>query len=43
MAIRTVSDGLTIRLHPRDGQRLDTGEVQACLDYTIAEATRDTD
>ncbi|HEY3089769.1 MAG TPA: hypothetical protein VGJ59_17095 [Jatrophihabitantaceae bacterium] len=43
MTIRTDVDELTIRLHRRDGQRLDTGELQACLDYTINEAQHDTE
>jgi hypothetical protein len=38
MAIHTNADQLTIRLHPRDGQRLDTGALQACMDYTITDA-----
>lgn len=38
MAIQTGADELTIRLHPHDGQRFDTTEIQACLDYTITQA-----
>lgn len=43
MSINTSVDELTIRLHPHDGQRLDTGELRACLDYTVTQAQRDTD
>lgn len=43
MTIRTEIDELTIRLHPREGQRLDTGELQACMDYTLNEAQHDTE
>jgi hypothetical protein len=43
MAIHTGAEELTIRLHPRSGQRLDTGELQSCLDYIIAEAHHNTD
>ncbi len=37
ITIHTDPDELTIRLHPHQGQRLDTGDLQACLDYTITQ------
>ena len=43
MTIKTGVDDVTIRLHARDGQRLDTGQLRACLDYTVTEAQRDID
>ena len=36
-------DELTIQLRPREGQQLDTSQLQACLDYTIAPETQDPD
>jgi hypothetical protein len=41
MTIHTGPDELTIRLHPRQGQRFDTDELQSCLDHTITEAHND--
>jgi hypothetical protein len=43
MTIHTDFDELTIRIHPRTGLRLDTGKLQACLDFTITEAQHDAD
>ena len=33
---------ITIRLHPLAGERFDTGEIAACLDYTIAQTEKPT-
>ena len=38
MAIEVDADEVALRLRPRDGERLDVGKLQACLDYTVAEA-----
>jgi hypothetical protein len=43
MTVHATLDELTIQLHPRAGERLDTGQLQTCLDYTIASANRDRD
>ncbi len=43
MTVHTGADDLAIQLRPRAGERLDIGQLQECLDYTIAEAERDTD
>ena len=38
MAVQTDTDDVTIRLHPRAGQRFDPEQLQVCLDYTLAQA-----
>jgi hypothetical protein len=43
VTVHATPDELTIQLHPRAGERLDAGQLQTCLDYTIASANRDSD
>ena len=43
MTVDATPDKLTIQLHPRAGERLDTGQLQTCLDYTITSANQDPD
>jgi hypothetical protein len=38
MAIQVDADAVTVRLRPPDGETLDVGQLQACLDYTVAES-----
>jgi hypothetical protein len=43
MTVHATPDELTVQLHPRAGQRLDIGQLQTCLDCTIASANQDPD
>jgi hypothetical protein len=43
MTVQTGVDQLTVRLHPKPGQRLDTDQLQACLDYTLDQAEHSTE
>ena len=38
MTVANHLDELTIRLHPRHGQRFDTHQLETCLNYTLIEA-----
>ena len=39
MEIHTDEDRIAIRLSSKPGQRLDTSEIDTCLDHTIAKAS----
>jgi hypothetical protein len=44
MAVEQAGDMIRIRLEPKPGEKIDTTEVAACLDYTttkVAESQRD--
>jgi len=38
MDVQASDDEISVRLRPRDGEQLDVGELQACMDYTVAHA-----
>ena len=38
MDVAATDDEVTVRLLPKTGERFDTDELRACLDYTIAQA-----
>jgi hypothetical protein len=40
MEVDAGEDDVTVRLQPLPGERLEPGELRACLDYTIAEVER---
>jgi hypothetical protein len=40
MEVVAAEDGIRIRLEPRAGEKLDTSEIAACLDYTTTKAAR---
>ncbi len=40
MAIQVDGDEVAVRLRPRDDETLDVNQLQACLDYTVAEAQK---
>ena len=43
ITVHDTPDEHTIQLRPCEGQRLDTSQLQACVDYTIAAANQDPD
>ena len=43
MAVQTDLDEVTIRLHPRAGQRFAPEQLQVCLDYTLAQVDDNAD
>lgn len=38
MSVDVAGDEVAIRLRPRSGERLDVGQLQDCLDYTLAQS-----
>lgn len=40
LEIEEHGDGLTLRLVPQPGERLDPGAIRRCLDFTAAEVAR---
>ncbi len=38
--VRSVGDGIQIRLEPRSGETIDESVVRGCLDYTLGRATK---
>lgn len=43
MAIQVGTDEVAVHLHAREGEPLDVGQLQSCLDYTITAAQADGD
>ena len=41
MEVTATEDELTVTLRPRTGAHLDTAELRACLDYTLAQAEQE--
>ena len=33
--------GITLRMHAKDGTRIDAGEIEKCLDHTVAKIADD--
>ena len=40
MKVEQSGDGIRIQLEPKPGERLDIGEIAACLDYTTDKSAR---
>ena len=40
MQLSATDDEITLRLQAKKGEQFDTGEISACLDYTIAKAAK---
>jgi hypothetical protein len=41
MDVEATDDEVTVRLQPKTGERFDTDELRACLDYTIEHIAQD--
>jgi hypothetical protein len=41
MDLDTSGGSITVRLHPLPGEHLDTNEIRACLEYTLAQIEED--
>jgi hypothetical protein len=42
MEVEQETDTIRLRLHAKPGERFDTSEIAACLDYTTAKAAKAT-
>jgi len=40
IGVRSVGEGIQIRLVPRSGETIDESAVQDCLDYTLRQASK---
>ena len=41
MDVAATDNEVTVRLRPKTGERFDSDELRACLDYTIAQAEQE--
>jgi hypothetical protein len=38
--VESDDNGITLRLHAKDGAEIDAREIQKCLDYTVAQVSK---